>query len=172
MLALGEIAKALSLAEEGLGLCKESGDMYGRTKALLVLGDVATAQKDYSFARASYEESLALARESLPDPQFIAAGLERLAEVVMAQGEPGWAARLWGAAEAVQEASNFPLTHDHPDRYERAVATAQVQLGKQAFAAAWAEGRTMSLEQVMVAPARHTTPQIGTTSMSTLSSGK
>ena len=152
-LSLGEITPAASLAEEGLGLNKELGDIIGMAWALSVLGDVATAQQDYGSARARYEESLTLARESTPpDPQFLANCLERLAEVVVAQGEPGWAVRLCGAAEAVRDARNYPPMHDRPDHYERVVATARVQLGEQAFAAAWNEGRTMPLEQVMVAP--------------------
>jgi hypothetical protein len=36
--------------------------------------------------------------------------------------------------------------------YERSVAAARIQLGEQAFAAAWAEGQTMTLEQVLAAP--------------------
>lgn len=172
-LALGEITPAVSLAEEGLGLNKELGDIIGVASALLLLGDVATAQEDYRSARARYEESLALARECTPPhPQLLADCLVRLAEVIAAQGEPGWAARLCGAAEAVQEAMGLLPTPEYPDRYERAVAKARVQLGEQAFAAAWSEGRTMSLEQVMVAPAPPTTPRIMTTGTSSLSSGK
>jgi hypothetical protein len=43
----------------------------------------------------------------------------------------------------------YPL--DRVD-YELAVAAARTHLWKQAFAAAWAEGRTMTLEQVFAAP--------------------
>src|SRR5205823_8813277 len=35
--------------------------------------------------------------------------------------------------------------------YEQAVATAQAQLGEKAFAAAWAQGRTMTPEQALAA---------------------
>ena len=33
--------------------------------------------------------------------------------------------------------------------YEHAVAAARTRLGEQAFATAWAEGRTMTIEQVL-----------------------
>ena len=172
-LSLGEITPAASLAEEGLGLNKELGDIIGMAWALSVLGDVAIAQQDYGSARARYEESLTLARESTPpDPQFLANCLERLAEVVAVQGDPGWAVRLCGAAEAVRDARNYPPMHDRPDHYERVVATARVQLGEQAFAAARNEGRTMPLEQVMVAPSPYTTAQFGTTGTFSRSIGK
>jgi DNA-binding CsgD family transcriptional regulator len=170
-LSLGETTPAASLAEEGLRLNKESGDIIGMAWALSLLGDVATAQQDYHSAQARYEESLTLARESTPpDPQFLANCLERLAEVVVAQGEPSWAARLCGAAETMREVRNYPPTHDRPDQYNRVVSTARVQLGERAFTAAWNEGRSMSLEQVLLAPPPHTTAQ--TAAISSFSSAK
>jgi DNA-binding NarL/FixJ family response regulator len=42
--------------------------------------------------------------------------------------------------------------------YEQAVATARTQLGEQAFAAAWQEGRTMTLEQALAAQRPVTMP--------------
>jgi predicted ATPase/class 3 adenylate cyclase/DNA-binding CsgD family transcriptional regulator len=173
MLALGEITPAASLAEEGLGLNKELGNIIGVVSALLLLGDVAAAQEDYRSARARYEESLVIARESAPQDTLILADcLVRLAEVIAAQGEPGWAARLCGAAEAARESMGLLPNPEYPDRYERVVATTRVQLGEQAFTAARAQGRAMSLEQVMVAPASPTTPRVRTTGTSSLSSGK
>jgi predicted ATPase/class 3 adenylate cyclase/DNA-binding CsgD family transcriptional regulator len=172
-LALGEITPAASLAEEGLGLCKELGDIIGMASALLLLGDVAAAQGDYHSARARYEESLALARECTPQhPQLLADCLVRLAEVITAQGEPGWAARLCGAAEAMRAAMGLLPAPEYPDRYERVVATARLQLGEQAFTAAWTQGRTMTLEQVILAPAPPTTPGIRTIDTSSPSSRK
>ena len=41
--------------------------------------------------------------------------------------------------------------------YERSVAAARTQLGEQAFASAWAEGRTMTPEQVLAAQGTDTT---------------
>ena len=172
-LSLGETTPAASLAEEGLELNKEAGDIIGMAWALSVLGDVATAQQDFRSAQARYEESLTLARESTPpDPQFLANCLERLAEVVVAQGEPSWAARLCGAAEALREARNYPPTHDRQDHYNRVVSTARIRLGERAFIAAWNEGRSMSLEQVLLAPPLPTTAQIRTAAISSCSSAK
>ena len=75
--------------------------------------------------------------------------LEGLGAMVAAQGEPGKAARLWGIAEALREdmgAFMYPV--DRP-AYERTVADARTHLGEEAFAAAWAKGRTTPLEQVI-----------------------
>jgi len=69
--------------------------------------------------------------------------------VVAAQGEPTWAARLWGTAEAQREAYSLPLAPVYRADYEQAVAASRTQLGEQSFAAAWAEGRSMTPEQVL-----------------------
>jgi ATP/maltotriose-dependent transcriptional regulator MalT len=117
------------------------------THALCVLGYVAYHRQDYTGARRHYDESLMMAKE-LGDKGLIAFGLERLANVVAAQGEPEWAARLWGAAEGMLETPILPIGRADS---ERAAAAARLQLGETAFFAAWAEGRAMPLEQVLAA---------------------
>jgi DNA-binding CsgD family transcriptional regulator len=77
--------------------------------------------------------------------------LEGLAGVVAGQGELSWAGRLWGAAEALRESMGTPLPPVYCADYERSVAVTRVQLGEKAFAAAWAEGRTMTPEQALAA---------------------
>ena len=52
----------------------------------------------------------------------------------------------------------LPAPVDRPS-YERAVATARVQLGEQAFVGAWQEGRTMPLEQILAAQGPVTMPE-------------
>src|SRR5205085_11446503 len=69
-----------------------------------------------------------------------------------AQGKGVWAARLWGAAEFLRERSGGSQLPIERVVYEPAVAAARAMLGEQAFAAAWAEGRTMTLKQVLAAP--------------------
>jgi DNA-binding CsgD family transcriptional regulator len=88
----------------------------------------------------------------LDDKEGIALCLEGLGEVVVLQGEPVWAARLWGAAETLCEAIGASLPYVERAGYERSVATARSHLGEKAFAAAWAEGRTMTPEQVLAWP--------------------
>ena len=75
--------------------------------------------------------------------------LEGLASVVATQGDLQWAAQLLGAAEALREAIDVPRLPVDRVSYEQAVAAARVQLGEEAFASAWQEGRTMKLEQAI-----------------------
>ena len=63
-----------------------------------------------------------------------------------AQGEPEWAAWLWGAAQSLRVAIGMPLPPIYRADYERALATARSHLGEEAFATALAVGRTMTLE--------------------------
>ena len=81
--------------------------------------------------------------------EFLLPGLEGLASLEAGQGDPAWAARLWGAAEALREAIGAPMAPvDRPD-YDRAVTAARAQLGERAFATAWAKGRAMTPEQAL-----------------------
>ena len=75
--------------------------------------------------------------------------LEGLAGVVATQGALRWAARLWGAAEALREAIEVPRLPVDRHGYEQAVDTVRAQLEEEDFAIAWQEGRTMSPEQVL-----------------------
>ena len=72
--------------------------------------------------------------------------------MVASQGEFLWAARLWGTAEALRDGMGTPIPPAYRADYERSVAGARIQLGEQAFDGAWAEGRTMTLEQVLASP--------------------
>src|SRR5256714_4245014 len=85
--------------------------------------------------------------------------LEGLAVVVATQGETTWAVRLWAAAAALRDSLGAPLPAVYRADYERCVAAARAQMGEQAFAAAWAEGRGMTWEQALAAREPVTIPR-------------
>jgi predicted ATPase/class 3 adenylate cyclase len=148
VLGQGDATGARALAEESVATLKELGDRGGSAEALLSLAHIAVCQGDVAVARRLYQESLALLR-ALGYKYHIATCLEGLAVVVAGQGALMEAARLWGAAEALREAIGAPLAPVYRSEYERAVVTARAQLDEEAFASAWAGGRTMPLEQVI-----------------------
>jgi predicted ATPase/DNA-binding CsgD family transcriptional regulator len=180
LLGQGNLAAADVLAEEALGFFRELSYKGGMADALFVLARVQTRQGNYSAARSRYEDILTLAREGddtrnihvayrveysrdLPgrpsehdEPWNIPFYLEGLAELVAAQGEGAWAARLWGAAEAMREGIHAPLPTVFRTEYEHAIAAARTHVGEKPFAAAWAQGRTMTLEQVLTAQGQAT----------------
>jgi ATP/maltotriose-dependent transcriptional regulator MalT len=106
-------------------------------------------QGDVTSARSLYRESLALLFEHTLFKEQIAAGLEGLAVVEATQNEPRYAARLWGAAEALREAIGAPMYPAHRASYTHATAHAHAQLGEQAIRFAWAQGRCMTPEQAL-----------------------
>lgn len=135
--------------EESLVIWNELGDKEGMSEALSRLARVEAHQGNIAAARALYERSLAVMR----DTQYseIATCLEGLAGVVAVQGELVWAGQLWGAAEALREAEGEPIFPVYRAEYERVVSAAREALGEQAFAAAWATGRTMTPREALAA---------------------
>src|SRR6266496_22935 len=143
----GDAAQARSLLEESVTLYKKMEDRWHTARSLSGLARVEAVQSNYTAARTLYEESLALCREV--GDKNIASTLEGLADVVAVQGDPTWAARLWGAAESLRIAMGTLIPPVYQADYERSVAAARAQLGKEAFTIAWAEGRGMTPEHVL-----------------------
>ncbi len=151
--ALGQdnLLQARALLEEGLVHTREIGNLWTLVENLCALAKVAFVQGDYTTARLYAEESLETARK-IGSRLLIASSLERFAETVAGQGEPVRAAQLWGAAEMLREEMGAPITPLERLLHEQIVAEARTQSGEQAFAAAWSQGRNMTLEQAL-APA-------------------
>jgi len=165
-LSQGDVATARRLAEESLALQREIGDQLGIGDSLSLLGEVEASQGNYETARSLYEESLVIARKT-GDKGGIAFYLEEFAGVIAAQSELTWAACLWGSAEVLREAIGAPRSPFDRVSYERAVVAARAQLAEKDFAAAWAQGRTMTPEQALAArelaikPAPHQSGALG-----------
>lgn len=147
-LSQGDGATACSLIKESVLLYKELGIRHGLANALSLLACVAIAQGNLTEARSLYEESLLIARE-LEHKGFIATSLEGLATLAAMQDNCAWAACLWGTAEALREAVHIPIPLIDCVSYERTVASTRMRLGESTFAALWAQGRTMTLEEVL-----------------------
>ena len=146
----GDGVTARTRVEESLALYREMEHREGMAEALSMLGRVEATRDDHAFARTLYEESLTMAKE-IGDKELIASGLEGLASAVAAQDEPTWAARLWGRAEVMREVIGAPLPPIERADYDHAVAAVREHLGEEAFASTWAEGRMMTVEQVLAA---------------------
>ena len=156
-LGQGDLATAYSEVEESVVLYKQMGHRHGTAESLAVLGKIIAAQGDYAAARGLYEQSLAISGE-LGEKWVIAMGLVGLGEVVAALRQLAWAAQLWGAAEALRDAIGIPIPPVELASYERSVSAARVHLGERAFAAAWAQGRSMTPEQALSAKGQKPTP--------------
>jgi ATP/maltotriose-dependent transcriptional regulator MalT len=152
-LSQGETGRAHELLQESAARFQEQGDPSRMGLALSFLARVANLEGDGRRARLLYQESLASARKA-GLKMLMALGLEGLADVVTTQGEQIWAARLWGAAQALRQAIGVPLPPVYRADYEHSVADTRTHLGEQAFAVAWNEGQAMTPEQVLAAQGR------------------
>jgi len=138
----GQYAAAHALLEESVALFRESRDPWGLSMPLNNLGLLATAQGHYAAAATFYRESLILRRKSR-NSWHVANSLTNLAGLASLMGQQKRAARLWGAAEALYDSIGVPSIYNH------AIVAARSQLNDATFAAAWAEGETMTLEQAI-----------------------
>jgi tetratricopeptide (TPR) repeat protein len=155
----GDMATARSLAEEALAIFRELGRKMSMVQSLSLLAEVEACQGHYTAARALSEEGLDLARQ-INDQMNLVRCLEGFAKVAAAQEEPIWAARLWGAAESLREGIGYLLPPVFRPTYEHAVTAARTQVGEKTFAVAWAQGRNMTLEQVLGPQGRETIPEV------------
>jgi predicted ATPase/DNA-binding SARP family transcriptional activator len=144
----GDFARARALCEEAAALCRESGDRLGVADCLLNLACTTEKLGDHATARGLLRGSGAAYRE-LGSKAQIASYLETAAAFFAADGEARRAARLLGAAEALREEVGSRLSSSDSADLERDVAALRADLGEEAFAAAWAEGRAMACEDAV-----------------------
>jgi hypothetical protein len=153
----GDYAGARPYYEECLALSRAMGAKSFIAVSLHSLGHVALHQGDSRRAETLFAEGLALGRElgHQQEPPgrspevYIAEFLAGLAGVAAVDGAPDRAARLFGAAEAPLRASGHRIDLVDQGEYERNLAAVRAQMDTEAFAAAWAEGQAMTLEQAI-----------------------
>ena len=144
----GDDERATTLLEESLTIERQSGDKFGMAQSQSTLGNIASHHGDFTRATGLLTDSLLL-RKELGSKLGVAECLERLAGVAGGQGRPERAVRLFGAAEALRQSIGSPLPDAERRDYERDVSAARAALGEEAFAAGWAEGRAMPLEDAI-----------------------
>ena len=69
--------------------------------------------------------------------------------MAVVQGVPERGARLLGAAEGIREAVAAPLPPSERAEVDGYSAAVRAELEEEAFAAVWAEGRKMSMEEAI-----------------------
>jgi hypothetical protein len=142
------------------GSCIVWGAQEGKSWLISILlarlAMVTLDQDDYRRAGAQPTESLTLLRDRGERWQ-IAQTLEVFASLAAAQGrqsEDGQSsllrsARIFGAAEKLRETLAAPVFLFQRHFNERGVANLRTQLDEGTLAAAWAEGRAMTLDQAV-----------------------
>jgi predicted ATPase/class 3 adenylate cyclase len=144
----GDLARSRTHAEESLTLLVEGRHAGGVEWARIVLADLARAEERFGEARATFVEGLALHHER-GDQVSTAEYVCWLGLVAIDQGNLARGVRLLGAGAVVNRL--FGTIHEPDLRLgaRTGLAGARAVLGEGPFAAAWAEGQAMTLEQAV-----------------------
>jgi predicted ATPase/class 3 adenylate cyclase/Tfp pilus assembly protein PilF len=145
-LDLGDHDAARALYDESLEIDRALGDKQGVAYDLSNLGLVAFRVGDYVSARSLYRESLAL-RLGMDDQRGTATLLESFAGLEAQLGRTRPATRLWAAADALRRSIGSPMPANDRAEYDRMVALARAAVSDEAFAADWAAGQALTVEQ-------------------------
>jgi non-specific serine/threonine protein kinase len=148
MYAQGKFQQATSLGEEALAMWRELGEQSGVAWMLHNLGYVAYAQEDFAQAGAYFKESLALWQDA-GSPFGILMVLAGFAVLAISTSRLRHATRLFGATSTLLTAIGAKLYPMDQATCERQLAALRARLDAGAFAAAWEDGRTLSLEQAI-----------------------
>ena len=144
----GDYERAAELYEECLAQARKIGARVLAASALHKLGQIAHHRGNYAQACSLLKESVKMQQEA-GNKQGIAECLAALAGVIGAQGHLDWAARFFGAADAILEQIKVPMAPADRAQYDRDLAAARAQVEEQTWEIAWAEGRAWSLEQAI-----------------------
>jgi hypothetical protein len=79
----------------------------------------------------------------------VANQLECFAFIAITEEEPQRAAKLVGAAEALRDRVQSPMTDWEHVEYDQSVAQLRAMLPEAEFNALWAEGRALTMEQAI-----------------------
>jgi tetratricopeptide (TPR) repeat protein len=142
-LAQGDDGRVRALLEEHLAWCRDRQTVE-LAFVLHVLGALVSAHDDATRATALLREALVLQQQHWYEA-LIVESLDGFAWMAVAQGQPTLAARLLSATEsiAVGGTAAWRFAHEH------FVTAVRAQLDEATFAAAWAEGQAMTLEQAI-----------------------
>jgi len=132
-----------------VGIERTEGDTSTRAHVTHCLADLALHQGNYEQAAKLVSDSLSMSQSFLgnfSNREFSVVRLLIVGKLARACQDYEEAARLFGAAEALQEQHGYllePLPHTE---YEEVVAQVRMQLEAAVFDAAWAEGQGMTEE--------------------------
>jgi hypothetical protein len=144
----GKWAEAYAGFEEASTLFQQMRDWLFYNSSRSETGHILRKQGRYDEAALVYGETIRAFQE-LGQFAAVAHELESFAFIAIAQSQVQRAARLLGAAESLRERINTPMTALERSEYDQHVAALQAQMDEPAFAAAWAEGRALTMEQAV-----------------------
>ena len=140
----GDLDRALALGEQSLALRRRFGDRNGVAVSLGNLGWTMLERGEERRAATFFCEALPLQLEA-GNRRGLAGCLTGLAKLFAGQGREDVAARLLSTADGLDRTDGAVRTPARQRRHEQLVADVAAAITSEAFAAAWAAGRALSL---------------------------
>lgn len=141
----GKLSAAAPLFAESMALFQSIGDKNGTVIGLENLGRLAMAQGQRAAAQHFFQEGITLAWQ-IRERQRLVFCLEGLCATL---AEPTQAVQLYSAAAGLRTAINAPIPPFDRNGIQAQVAQLRQHLGATEFAAAWAAGQALALEEVV-----------------------
>jgi non-specific serine/threonine protein kinase len=148
-LAQGHYQQAITLSEEACQLLRETDDHVHLLYALFTLAQAALLLRETEQARTACREALHLA-QAQEQTYGIAASLGLIGGLAGMEGQPTQAARLFGAAKALQDRIQVPHPPAGRALLERMVLSISAALGKEQFFLHYSSGQASPLEQILL----------------------
>jgi predicted ATPase/class 3 adenylate cyclase len=145
-----DYAEASVRFERTLAAARKRDLPYSVANALLDLGTTDLARNEYEQAAVWFGECLPIC-ESLEIAEFISWVFEGVAAISVHRGDALRGARLLGVARAIQDRAGIDGSY-YPvalELRERTTSAAQEIVGESEFAAAWADGRELGLDEAI-----------------------
>jgi tetratricopeptide (TPR) repeat protein len=144
----GNYPTAQSWGQQSLEQYQELGDKRGTATSLNELGRVALQLGEHEKAFSLFKESLAIFEE-IDNIDGSLIFLEGMAELAFYVHKYERAARLLSAVKVARDRACLPLPPVDKIAQGNILSSLQSALGESQFSALWAEGKTLTMEQVI-----------------------
>ena len=146
--AQDDLENARRRYEESLMQFQQIGDSWGVAGVIRDLGDLACREGDHRRASGLYRDAVAIFHK-LGHRRGMAVVLDHLAACANNGDRPDWALKLAGAAAVMRENLGISLSTAEREQLDQTIHTACERLPKPEQSKAWAEGRSMTADQVL-----------------------
>jgi len=146
--AQGDLEGARRLYDDSLAQFQQIEDLWGVAGVLRDLGDLACRGHNHLHAAALYKDALAVFHK-LGHRRGMAVVLEHLAVCASYSDRPDCALKLAGAAAIMREKLGIALSAMEHDELDQTIKRACKKLPTAEQTKAWAEGRSMTADQVL-----------------------
>jgi predicted ATPase/class 3 adenylate cyclase len=146
--AHGSYGSARQFLEDGWNVFKRLKYKHFQLSARSEMGHIARHTGDLQQAKQIYRETV-VGWNDLGQRAAVAHEVECFAFIAIAEEEPQRAVKLFGAAEALREKAQSPMTDHERLEYDQAVAQVLALLNPSDVNGLWADGRAMTIEQAI-----------------------